>query len=229
MIDSLQIPIALGNVLCHKQLRTSLQVTRAMTTQRYVAYYRVSTAKQGASGLGLEAQQDAVRQYLRHGGYPPIAEFTDVESGASADRPGIAKAILHCQMTGAKLIVAKLDRLSRDSEFFYGRLKQSGIKWVAADNPEANDLTVDILIAVAKHERLLVSQRTKAAWPQRRPVAWFSAVTVATTPRWTCSPRTPRRVLLRSRRKLMSSRPGWHPSWPRCATGVCRCRRWRKS
>ena len=134
-----------------------------MTTERFVAYYRVSTAKQGLSGLGIEAQQEAVRQYLQFDGYPPIAEFTDIESGASADRPGIAAAILHCQMTGARLVVAKQDRLTRDTEFFYGKLKQSGIRWVAADNPDANDLTVDILIAIAKHERLLASQRTKAA------------------------------------------------------------------
>ncbi|TLU70582.1 recombinase family protein [Lichenicoccus roseus] len=134
-----------------------------MTTERFVAYYRVSTAKQGASGLGLEAQRETVRQYLCNGGYPPLAEFTDIESGANADRPGIAAAILHCQMTGARLVVAKFDRLSRDAEFFYGRFKRTGIRWVAADNPDMNELTADVMMAVAKHERLLASQRTKAA------------------------------------------------------------------
>ena len=135
---------------------------QTMTTDRFVAYYRVSTAKQGVSGLGIEAQHEAVRQYLQFGGYPPIAEFTDIESGGNSDRPGIAKAILHCQMTGARLVVAKLDRLARDTSFL-GKLKAAGVRWVAADMPDANELTTTILMAVAEHERRLASERTKAA------------------------------------------------------------------
>jgi DNA invertase Pin-like site-specific DNA recombinase len=129
---------------------------------RFVAYYRVSTHRQGLSGLGLEAQQAAVHDYLNGGHWALLAEFVEVESGGKDDRPQLAKAIQHCRMTGAKLVISKLDRLSRDIHFLTG-LQKAGIDFTAVDNPNANRLTVHILIAVAQHEREVISERTKVA------------------------------------------------------------------
>jgi len=133
-----------------------------MATGRFVAYYRVSTQRQGLSGLGLEAQQSAVHDYLNDGHWTLLAEFVEVESGGKDDRPQLAKAIQHCRMTGAKLVISKLDRLSRDIHFLTG-LQKAGIDFTAVDNPNANRLTVHILIAVAQHEREVISERTKVA------------------------------------------------------------------
>ena len=118
---------------------------------KYIAYYRVSTAKQGASGLGLEAQQQAVRDYLNGGQWTLLDEFVEVESGKKSDRPELAKALNTAKLTGATLIVAKLDRLARSVAFLAG-LMESSVKFVAVDNPNANDLTVHILAAVAQDE-----------------------------------------------------------------------------
>jgi DNA invertase Pin-like site-specific DNA recombinase len=112
--------------------------------------------------LGLEAQQAAVRGYLSGGHWTLMAEFIEVESGGKDDRPQLAKAIQHCRMTGAKLVISKLDRLSRDIHFLTG-LQKAGIDFTAVDNPNANRLTVHNLIAVAQHEREVVSERTKVA------------------------------------------------------------------
>ncbi len=133
-----------------------------MATGKFVAYYRVSTQRQGLSGLGLEAQQSAVRNYLNGGHWTLLAEFVEIESGGNDDRPQLATAIQRCRMTGAKLVISKLDRLSRDIHFLTG-LQKAGIDFTAVDNPNANRLTVHILIAVAQHEREVVSERTKAA------------------------------------------------------------------
>lgn len=128
-----------------------------------VAYYRVSTAKQGASGLGLEAQREAVESMCTSRGWEIIAPpFTEIESGKRDDRPELAAAIERCRLTGAVLVVAKLDRLTRNLAFL-ATLQDSGIKFVAADMPEANELTVHIMAAVAQAERKLISARTKAA------------------------------------------------------------------
>jgi DNA invertase Pin-like site-specific DNA recombinase len=127
---------------------------------RYVAYYRVSTLKQGASGLGLEAQRESVRQYL--GGKSLVAELTEVESGKKSDRPKLAEALRLCRTRKATLIIAKLDRLSRNVNFI-SNLMESKVEFVAVDFPTANRLTVHILSAVAEHEALVCSQRTKAA------------------------------------------------------------------
>jgi DNA invertase Pin-like site-specific DNA recombinase len=132
-----------------------------MGNGRYVAYYRVSTQRQGASGLGLEAQREAVRAFL-NGNAEIIAEHTEVESGKRNDRPELAKAIRTCQLTGATLAVAKLDRLARNVHFI-SSLMESKVEFVAVDFPQANKLTVHILAAVAEHEREAISQRTKAA------------------------------------------------------------------
>jgi DNA invertase Pin-like site-specific DNA recombinase len=129
---------------------------------RFVAYYRVSTEQQGRSGLGLEAQQAAVRAYLNGGAWTLLGEFVEVESGKRADRPELARALEHCRLTGAVLVVAKLDRLTRNMAFL-AALMDSGVEFVACDNPHANRLTLHLLGAVAEHERGMISARTKAA------------------------------------------------------------------
>jgi DNA invertase Pin-like site-specific DNA recombinase len=129
---------------------------------KFVAYYRVSTDQQGASGLGLAAQRAAVETYLDGGPWRLVAEHTEVESGKRADRPELAKALAACRKHKAKLIIAKLDRLSRNLAFI-ATLMDSGVEFVAVDNPHANKLTIHILAAVAQHEREAISERTKAA------------------------------------------------------------------
>ena len=128
----------------------------------YVAYYRVSTARQGKSRNGLDAQKAAVAEIIRNNGNTLLDEFEEVESGKRADRPALTKALRRCKATGATLIVAKLDRLSRNAAFLM-TLRDSGVDFVAADMPEANTLTVGILAVVAQAEREAISQRTKEA------------------------------------------------------------------
>lgn len=128
----------------------------------FVAYYRVSTAKQGASGLGLEAQRRTVAEYLQAASGDLVGEFEEIESGKRADRPALARAIERCRLTGARLLIAKLDRLSRNVHFLTG-LEEEGVDFVACDMPEANRLTVHIMAAVAQQEREAISARTKAA------------------------------------------------------------------
>jgi DNA invertase Pin-like site-specific DNA recombinase len=126
----------------------------------YVSYLRVSTDRQGRSGLGLEAQREAIKCFLQHGRL--LKEYVEVESGRRIDRPELAKALDHCRDTGATLIIAKLDRLAR-SVAFIAQLMESDVEFVAADFPQANRLTIHVLAAVAEHEREMISQRTKAA------------------------------------------------------------------
>jgi len=134
-----------------------------MAEGQFVAYYRVSTARQGRSGLGLEAQQSAVRQYLNGGNWEMVAEFTEIESGKRHEnRPKLAEAMRICRLRGAKLVIAKLDRLARNVHFISG-LREGGVRFVAADVPDANDMTVNILAAVAENEAKVISARTKAA------------------------------------------------------------------
>lgn len=129
----------------------------------FVAYYRVSTKGQGRSGLGLDAQKEAVRTYLNGGQWSLAEAFTEVESGRrDDDRPQLAKALQTCRVYGAKLVIAKLDRLSRDAHFLLG-LEKAGVDFVAADMPHANRLTVGIMAMVADEERRAISERTKAA------------------------------------------------------------------
>jgi DNA invertase Pin-like site-specific DNA recombinase len=130
---------------------------------KFVAYVRVSTAKQGRSGLGLEAQRETVRQFVATRGGRIIApEFVEVETGKRNDRPELQSALKRCRLTGATLVVAKLDRLSRNAAFLM-TLRDSGVDFVAADLPEANTMTVGVMAVVAQHEREAISQRTKAA------------------------------------------------------------------
>ena len=136
----------------------------AMTAHRgkFVAYFRVSTDKQGKSGLGLDAQRKAVEDYLNGGTWSLIGEFTEIESGKRNERPELEKALTICKRQKAKLVIAKLDRLSRNLAFI-ATLMDSGVEFVAVDNPHANKLTVHILAAVAQHEREMIAQRTKDA------------------------------------------------------------------
>jgi DNA invertase Pin-like site-specific DNA recombinase len=129
---------------------------------KFVAYYRVSTQRQGRSGLGLEAQQEAVRNHLNGGNWRVVAEFTEVESGKRKDRPKLGEALAACRVHGAKLIIAKLDRLARNVAFV-SALMDAGVEFEAVDFPQANRLTVHILAAVAEHEARVISERTKAA------------------------------------------------------------------
>jgi DNA invertase Pin-like site-specific DNA recombinase len=134
----------------------------AIKTRRYIAYFRVSTPRQGRSGLGLEAQQQAVNVFLHGHGELIIESFTEIESGRKNDRPQLAAALDACRRHKAALLIAKLDRLARNVHFISG-LMESGVEFVAVDMPEANRLTIHILAAVAEHEREITSQRTKTA------------------------------------------------------------------
>ncbi len=129
---------------------------------RIVAYERVSTARQGASGLGMEAQRQAIEGYAAQRSAAILARFTEVESGRNPDRPELAKALHLAKVTGATLVIAKLDRLSRNAAFLLTP-RDSGVRFVAVDLPEANDLTVGIMALVAQQEREAISKRTREA------------------------------------------------------------------
>lgn len=130
---------------------------------RFVSYLRVSTDKQGESGLGLDAQRTAIESYLNGGSWKLRKEFVEIESGKRSDnRPQLAAALALCRKEKCKLVVAKLDRLSRNVRFL-ATLMESRVEFVAVDNPHATKLTIHILAAVAEHEREMISQRTKDA------------------------------------------------------------------
>ncbi len=126
----------------------------------YTAYYRVSTKKQGQSGLGLESQKDIVESFVKNGNI--VKEFIEVESGKKNNREQLNKALAYCKENESTLVIAKLDRLSRNAAFIF-TLKDSGVDFVCADMPEANTLNIGIFATLAQHERELISQRTKAA------------------------------------------------------------------
>lgn len=133
-------------------------------SRRFVTYLRVSTKRQGASGLGLEAQRAACAKHIESvgGDLPPVAEFVEVESGRKSNRPELRKALDLCRVTGATLVIAKLDRLARNAAFLLS-LRDSGVEFVAADMPQANRLLVGIMALVAEQEREMISERTRAA------------------------------------------------------------------
>jgi DNA invertase Pin-like site-specific DNA recombinase len=129
---------------------------------KFVAYERVSTARQGKSGLGLEAQRKAIDDFAASKGAKLVARFTEVESGRKADRPELQQVLHLAKITGSTLLIAKLDRLSRNAAFVL-TLRDSGVRFIAVDMPEANDLTVGIMALVAQQEREAISKRTKEA------------------------------------------------------------------
>lgn len=133
-----------------------------MAEGRFISYLRVSTDKQGKSGLGLDAQREAIARYLNGGNWKLIGEYVEVESGKRSDRPKLAEALKHAKRTGATLVIAKLDRLARNVAFV-SNLMESGADFVAVDNPHANRLTIHILAAVAEDEARRISERTRAA------------------------------------------------------------------
>src|SRR5687768_16363864 len=116
---------------------------------KIVAYYRVSTAEQGRSGLGLEAQREAVRALCERRGWTVIAEFTEVESGKRNDRPGLQAALRRAKVRQAVLCIDKLDRLSR-SVAFLSAIQDSGARFIAADMPESDETMVHVLAAFAQ-------------------------------------------------------------------------------
>jgi DNA invertase Pin-like site-specific DNA recombinase len=132
---------------------------------KYVVYYRVSTKKQGLSGLGLEAQRTIVENFIKNN--EVINEFTEIETGKSANRPQLNKALECCKSNNATLIVAKLDRLSRNLHFVTS-LQMANVDFVCCDMPSANRLTVHIIAAIAENEAQLISQRTKAALAEKK-------------------------------------------------------------
>jgi DNA invertase Pin-like site-specific DNA recombinase len=132
------------------------------STQKLVAYERVSTARQGRSGLGLAAQRIAINRHTAETGAEVLARFTEIESGKRTDRPELTAALHLARLTGATLVIAKLDRLSRNAAFLL-TLRDAGVRFVACDLPQANDLTVGIMALVAEQERQAISRRTREA------------------------------------------------------------------
>ncbi|QTG15698.1 recombinase family protein [Agrobacterium tumefaciens] len=127
---------------------------------KYVAYYRVSTVRQGQSGLGLEAQKKAVETFTQ--GHTIVSEYVEVESGRKNDRPALKAAIAECKANGSTLLIAKLDRLARNVAFI-ANLLESGVDIQAVDNPHASKFVMHILSGVAELEATMISERTKAA------------------------------------------------------------------
>lgn len=133
-----------------------------MASGKFISYLRVSTDKQGRSGLGLEAQREAISHYLNGGDWSLIAEVVEVESGKRNDRPKLGEALAACRLHGAVLLIAKIDRLARNAAFLLS-LRDAGVEFVAVDMPNANRLTVGIMALVAEDEAERISARTKAA------------------------------------------------------------------
>ncbi len=137
-------------------------MAKTMPKRRFVSYLRVSTARQGASGLGLEAQRAAVAGFLDGGDWVLVEEVLEVESGKRNDRPSLAAALKLCRKHKATLVIAKLDRLARNVAFI-SNLMESGVEFTAVDMPQANRFVVHIMAAVAEQEAEAISKRTKAA------------------------------------------------------------------
>src|SRR5215831_8110669 len=142
--------------------QATARVYSAPGVPRFISYLRVSTDKQGASGLGLEAQREAVARHVAGAQGVLVAEHREIESGKRNDRPEIAAALAACRLRHATLIIVKLDRLARNVHFISG-LMESGVPFLACDNPHATPLLIHILAAVAEDERKRISERTRAA------------------------------------------------------------------
>lgn len=133
-----------------------------MATGRFISYLRVSTDKQGRNGLGIDAQRASIASYLNGGTWELLTEFVEVESGKNSERPKLQEAMAECKRTGSTLIIAKLDRLSRDPDFI-GMVMKSSIDFVACDMPAANKVTIRFMAAIAENEREMISERTTVA------------------------------------------------------------------
>src|SRR3984893_11449400 len=165
--------------------RAALRRHSAPGVPRFVSYYRVSTDKQGASGLGLAAQREAVARHVVGAQGAIVAEFQEIESGKRNDRPQIAAALAACRLRRATLVIAKLDRLARNRAFI-SSLMESGVDFVACDNPHATRLTIHIRAAVAEHEREMISsdgavQGEARGTPHRQRLAPAAATTRTTS------------------------------------------------
>jgi DNA invertase Pin-like site-specific DNA recombinase len=144
---------------------------QSMNNTSFISYYRVSTQRQGVSGLGLEAQRESVARYLATASGSLLGEFCEIETGkganALAKRPQLRAALEECRKRGAALVIAKLDRLARNVYFVSG-LMESRVRFVACDMPEANELTIHIMAAFAEHEAKRISERTREALAQAK-------------------------------------------------------------
>jgi DNA invertase Pin-like site-specific DNA recombinase len=156
----LQVPAKGAEHFEQPTLHEKLHVMNSTGFQKCIAYYRVSTARQGRSGLGLEAQKQAVSLHLK--GAKLISEYTEIESGRRTDRPRLTEALTACRVHKATLVIAKLDRLARNVAFV-SNLMEAGVEFEAVDFPQANRLTIHILAAVAEHEARMISERTRSA------------------------------------------------------------------
>jgi len=159
-------------------------MTTATAAPRFVTYLRVSTARQGESGLGLEAQRATVEAFARQSGGAIVGEYVEVESGKRSDRPELARAMAAAKRAKATLLIAKLDRLARNVSFI-ANLMDAGVDFVACDQPFASRLTLHILAAVAEDEARRISERTKAALQaaRRRGVKLGSPIAAQTAVR----------------------------------------------
>ncbi len=175
---------------------------------RLVAYERVSTARQGASGLGLEAQRKAIADFAASPTAEVLAHFTEVESGREADRPELAKALHLAKVPGSTLVIARLDRLSRNAAFLLA-LRDSGMRFLAVDMPEANDLTIGIMAPVAEAEREAISQRTKDALAAARA----RGVTLGNPTMARPASGAPERAAWRCVRRSRPTRTGSRQTW----------------
>lgn len=162
-LDPLTMPVTFS----HTFVWLNVSGLDDMAAGRFVSYLRVSTAKQGATGLGIEAQRKAVTDYLNGGSHRLIEEVVEVESGSKADRPKLAEALALCRLHNAVLLIARLDRLSRDVHFLTG-LEKAGVRFVAADMPEANEMVVGIMAIMAQAERKRISTNTKLALAEKK-------------------------------------------------------------
>lgn len=160
--SSFQTSVSSTSFQSHQSYPQSASLDAPINRPRYVAYYRVSTMKQGQSGLGLDAQKHSVCEFLKQSGGNVIAEFVEVESGKRADRPEFSKAADYAELSNACLLVAKLDRLSRDLHFITS-LQKRGIHFKLCDLPDIDQLTIHVLAAMAEHEARMISIRTTQA------------------------------------------------------------------
>jgi hypothetical protein len=192
-----------------------------MASGPFVPYFRVSTARQGRSGLGLDAQREAVPAYLNGGNWTILADFVEIESGRKSDRPKLTQALDLCRLTGATLLIAKLDRLARDAHFLLG-LQKAGVESVACDMPTASGLTIGIMALVAEEEARASPRVQKPRLLPRSHAGQGSADGVAAR-RWTASS-----ALRRYGGAPKPSPLAWRRCSVRCKGRACPFVRWRR-